>query len=517
MDMQVAKKKLGLKERYSVMTRGLDWTPSYQKMEDIYPYIAYEGIKIHDWDKWEDPFRLTMDAYWKYQAEKERKLYAIIDAFNQNNGHLNVTDARYINTVKLFISGISPLEYVAHRGFAHAGRAFPGPGPRVACLMQSLDEIRHAQTQVHAISNYNKYYNGMHDFHHMHDRVWFLSVPKSFFDDAITAGPFEFMVSIGFSFEYVLTNLLFVPFVSGAAYNGDMGTMTFGFSAQSDEARHMTLGLEVIKFILEQDPANVPIVQRWIDKWTWRGYRVLTLVAMMMDYMLPKRTMSWKEAWEVYFEENGGALFKDLARYGIKMPKCAEQIALEKDHLSHQAWSTFYNYAAAANFHTWMPDEDEMAWLSAKYPNSFDKHYRPRYEFWREQAAKGNRFYNKTLPMLCQICQIPMVFTEPGDPTKICYREVDYKGDKYHFCSDHCKEIFEHEPEKYVQAWLPVHQIYQGNCFPEGTDPTVEGFDALGAVLKYYNLEHGRDNLDFDISEDKKNFAEWRGQATKNI
>ena len=517
MDMQVAKKKLGLKERYAVMTRGLDWTPSYQKMEDIYPYIAYEGIKIHDWDKWEDPFRLTMDAYWKYQAEKERKLYAIIDAFNQNNGHLNVTDARYVNTVKLFISGISPLEYVAHRGFAHAGRAFPGPGPRVACLMQSLDEIRHAQTQVHSISNYNKYYNGMHDFHHMHDRVWFLSVPKSFFDDAITAGPFEFMVSIGFSFEYVLTNLLFVPFVSGAAYNGDMGTMTFGFSAQSDEARHMTLGLEVIKFILEQDPANVPIVQRWIDKWTWRGYRVLTLVAMMMDYMLPKRTMSWKEAWEVYFEENGGALFKDLARYGITMPKCAEQIALEKDHLSHQAWSTFYNYAAAANFHTWMPDEDEMAWLTAKYPASFDKHYRPRYEFWREQAAKGNRFYNKTLPMLCQTCQIPMLFTEPGDATKICYREVDYKGDKYHFCSDHCKEIFEHEPEKYVQAWLPVHQIYQGNCFPEGTDPTVEGFDPLAAVLKYYNLEHGRDNLDFDISEDKKNFAEWRGQATKNI
>jgi len=337
MDMQVAKKKLGLKEKYQVMTRDLDWTPTYQKMEDIYPYVHYEGIKIHDWDRWEDPFRLTMDAYWKYQAEKEKKLYAIIDAYAQNNGHLNVTDARYINTVKLFLTGVSPLEYMAHRGFAHVGRAFPGPGPRVACLMQSLDEMRHFQTQVHAISNYNKYYNGFHDFRQWHDRVWYLSVPKSFFDDAITAGPFEFMVAIGFSFEYVLTNLLFVPFVSGAAYNGDMGTMAYGFSAQSDEARHMTLGLEVIKFILEQDPDNLPIVQRWIDKWTWRGYRVLMLVAMMMDYMLPKRTMSWKEAWEIYFEENGGALFRDLSRYGIRMPKCAETIALEKDHLSHQA------------------------------------------------------------------------------------------------------------------------------------------------------------------------------------
>ena len=82
--------------------------------------------------------------------------------------------------------------------------------------MQSLDELRHVQTQIHTISHYNKHFNGMHDFAYWHDRVWYLSVPKSFFDDARTAGPFEFMVAIGFSFEYVLTNLLFVPFMSGA-------------------------------------------------------------------------------------------------------------------------------------------------------------------------------------------------------------------------------------------------------------------------------------------------------------
>ena len=516
MDMQVPKKKLGLKERYTLMTRDLAWDTTYQPKEKVYPYADYEGIKIHDWDKWEDPFRLTMDAYWKYQAEKERKLYAIIDAYSQSNGHLGVTDARYLNAIKIFLTAVTPLEYMAHRGFAHVGRAFPGAGARVACQMQAIDEMRHAQTQIHSLSNYNKYYNGFHDAPHMFDRVWYLSVPKSFFDDAITAGPFEFIVSVGFSFEYVLTNLLFVPFVSGAAYNGDMGTMTFGFSAQSDEARHMTLGLECIKFILEQDPANLPIVQRWIDKWCWRGVRLLSIVAMMMDYMLPKRVMSWKEAWEIYFEENGGALFKDLARYGIKMPACAEQIRQEKDHLSHQVWATFYNYGGATDFHTWMPTEDEMQWLSQKYPDTFDKYYRPRFEFWREQQEKGNRFYNKTLPMLCQTCQIPMLFTEPGDPTKICYRERTYKGNKYHFCSDHCQHIFDNEPEKYVQAWLPVHQIYQGNCFPEGADPTAPGFDPLAAVLEYYRLNVGHDNGEFEGSEDHRNFEAWRGMAKRN-
>ena len=515
MDMKV-KKKLGLKERYGLMTRGLGWDTTYQPMDKVFPYDKFEGIKIHDWEKWEDPFRLTMDAYWKYQAEKERKLYAIIDAFAQNNGHLGVTDARYINTLKLFLTGISPLEYMAHRGFAMAGRQFPGVGPRVACQMQALDEIRHSQTQIHSISNYNKYYNGFHDFRHMIDRVWYLSVPKSFFDDAITAGPFEWMIAIGFSFEYVLTNLLFVPFVSGAAYNGDMGAMTFGFSAQSDEARHMTLGLECIKFLLEQDPDNLPIVQRWIDKWAWRGTRVLTLVAMMMDYMLPKRVMSWKEAWEIYFEQNGTALFNDLARYGIKMPDCVKDTFEMKEHISHQAWATFYQYGAAADFHTWMPKPEEMDWLSQKYPDTFDKYYRPRFEYWAEQHEAGNRFYNTTLPQLCQVCQIPMLFTEPGDPTQICYRETDHQGEKYHFCSDHCKHIFEHEPEKYVQAWLPVHQIYQGNCFPEGADPTAPGFDALAEVLKYYHVNHGRDNLDFEGSEDQRNFDAWRNLATKN-
>lgn len=498
-----APKKLGLREKYARMTRDLAWEPSYQPKDKIYPQAGLEGIKIEDWDRWEDPFRLTMDAYWKYQAEKERKLYAIIDAFAQNNAQLNVTDARYVNALKLFLTGVTPLEYAAHRGFAMVGRAFPGAGAQVACQMQSIDELRHVQTQIHTISHYNKYFSGFEEWRHMHDRVWYLSVPKSFFDDAMSAGPFEFITAISFSFEYVLTNLLFMPFMSGAAYNGDMATVTFGFSAQSDEARHMTLGLEVIKFMLEQHPDNLPIVQRWIDKWFWRGYRLLTLVAMMMDYMLPKRVMSWQEAWEMYFEQNGGALFADLARYGIRMPKHWEVSVKEKDRLSHEAWATFYNYGHAAAFHTWMPDESEMAWLAEKYPASFDARYRPRYEHWIAEERAGRRFYNPTLPMLCQVCQIPMVFTEPDDPTTICYRESHYHGEHYHFCSDGCKDIFDAEPEKYVQSWLPVHQIYQGHC----------GGGSVPEVLRWYRLEAGRDNLDYLSSPDRQNWQRWKGEA----
>ena len=154
-----------------------------------------------------------MDAYWKYQAEKERKLYAIIDAFNQNNGHLNVTDARYINTIKLFISGISLLEYVAHRGFAHAGRAFPGPGRASPDAVARRDPPCPDARCTRSRTTTNTTTGCMTSTMRM-TACGSCRCPRAFFDDAITAGPFEFMVSIGFSFEYVLTNLLFVPFVS---------------------------------------------------------------------------------------------------------------------------------------------------------------------------------------------------------------------------------------------------------------------------------------------------------------
>ena len=87
---------------------------------------------------------------------------------------------------------------------------------------------------------------------------------------------------------------------------------------------------------------------------------------------------------------------------------------------------------------------------------------------------------------------------------------------KYHFCSDGCKTIFDDEPEKYSQSWLPVHQIYQGNCFEPDVDPTKPDFNPLAEVLRWYRMENGRDNMDYADSEDKKNFEAWREMATKN-
>ncbi len=502
----MAQRKLSVKESYRAMVRGLDWEPSYQDSSKLFPFHTFEGIKIHDWDKWEDPFRITVDTYWKYQAEKDRRLYSIIDGFTQSQGHLNLSDARYLSALKLFIQGVTPLEYMAHRGFSFLARYLPGSAPRFAALAQSLDELRHTQTEIHALSPYNRYYEGFHSMRKWHDRVWYLSVPKSFFDDAVSSGPFEFLTAISFGFEYLITNLLFVPFMSGASFNGDLSTMTFGFSAQSDEARHMTLGLESVKFMLEQDEDNVPIVQAWIDKWFWRSYRVAALVAAMMDYMLPRRFMSWKEAFSLYFEEQMmEGLFPDLKYYGINPPKHVEQAMKEKEYLSHQVYWVLYSFTYAAMFHTWVPESEEMDWLSSKYPATFDQNFRPLYERAKDLQQRGERFAFPSLPQLCQVCQIPMAFTVPGNAVKHDQHVSTYQGELYWTCSEGCQWIFDREPEKYVQAWLPVHEIYKGNC----GGPTVPD------VLNWYG-DKG-DSGDYADSQDRKNWIDWHKRVNQLV
>lgn len=213
----------------------------------------------------------------------------------------------------------------------------------------------------------------------------------------------------------------------------------------------------------------------------------------------------------MYIESSGVALFKDLAAYGIRKPAGWDDACDGKAHISHQAWNAFYGFGESLAFHTWVPGAQEMDWLSKKYPDTFNKWYRPRLEHYASEELAGRRYGNRGLPMQCQTCQHPMFFTEPGNPRWIAYRETGHQNETFHFCSDHCKDIFSHEPQKYVQARLTAHQILQGQCFKPDADPAAPGFDIAAAVLDYCQIRDGQDNKAFAASEDEVNFQRWGG------
>ncbi|MCM0044016.1 MAG: YHS domain-containing protein [Burkholderiaceae bacterium] len=508
MDKRVERQKPDIARRYAAMTHDLQWDTSYQPVEKIFPFARYEGLRVHDWKQWEDAFHMTLDVWWRQQGEKEKRLYAVMDAYAQNNGQLGVSDARYVNMVKLLLQSFGQLNATLHRALAHAARNLPGDALRIAVQLQAAETLRHAQLDTHAASIYNKYFNGLHQAPRWFEQAWYLAPVKSFADDAATAGPFELVVAVGFGFDALLSDLLYVPVMSAAAHNGDLSLVSASFSAHADTARHKSLGIAAVKFLLQQDPANRATIQRWVDKWFWRSFRLMPLVAMMQDYLQPKRTVSWKEAWTAFVEAPANELFAELAPLGLNEPAGWEAACDAREHLSHQAWNAFYGHADALAFHTWVPLPAELDWLDRKYPDSFDRWYRPRLAHYAQREAAGRPYRNRALPMQCQVCQQPMIFTEPGSPRWIAYRETQHDGESFHFCSDPCRSIFSAEPGKYVQARLPSHEIlraqHEGRADPGASDPLQASLAGCGIVA-------GRDTGGFATSEDAMNFETWGG------
>ena len=504
MDKRVEKMKLDIAARYAAMTDDLQWDTTYQPLDKVYPHARYEGIRIHDWSQWEDPLHMTLDVWWRQQGDKDRRMYAVMDAFAQNNGQIGVSDARYVNAVKLMLQAVSPLKYSLHRAFAHASRNLPGDALRIAAQLQAASMLRHSQLTVHAASVYNKYFNGLHDATRWFDQAWYLAPVKSFADDAASAGPFELLVAISFGFDTLLSDLLFVPLMSAAAHNGDLSLAPAGFSSQADTIRHKQLGIATVKFLLKQDAANLPVVQRWIDKWFWRSFRLMPMAAMMQDYMMPKRASSWKQGWEAFVEAPMQALFTELAPLGIVLPAGWQEACATKDHLSHQAWNAFYGYADSLAFHTWIPEAEELDWLDKKYPDSFDRWYRPRLAHYAQCEAEGKPVRNPALPMQCQVCQQPMIFTEPDNPRWIAYRRAHHADEIFHLCSTACQSIFENEPEKYCQPSLVSHAI----AFAQQDAAHAHALEATAAAA---GIVVGRDNGGFRDSEDRRNFESWGG------
>jgi phenol hydroxylase P3 protein len=66
-----------------------------------------------------------------------------------------------------------------------------------------------------------------------------------------------------------------------------------------------------------------------------------------------------------------------------------------------------------------------------------------------------------------------------------------------------------------VQTYISSHQALQGNCAPEGVDMNAPDFNPGAHIAEYWKLDK-RATGDFNGSEDQKNFAAWRDQATKN-
>lgn len=462
------------------LTADLSWPMA--QADALFPARQLEGIQVHDWSALKQALWLRTDHYWKLQGEKDKRLYAVTDAFAQNNGQLGISDPRYVNALKCLLQAFTPIEYGIHRGFSRVARQLG----LTDASMASVDALRHQQLEVHGLSHFNKYFNGMHSPTEWFDHHGLWAVAKSYIDDLNSAGPFEFLVALGAGYYPVISQTLYVPFMSGAADNADMSTSSVGLSVQSDNTRQQALCQSVIEFLATQEDANRVLLQSWIDKWFWRSVQLSNLIAVMHDYMLTYHAQSWHEAWHMYVEAPLSRQFKVWEGKGLSFPSSWQQACEQQVHASHRTWLKWSQYAHSLPLHVWAPSDASMQWLASKYPSVFAALYHPHLMGMRHAVAHSATAVAPSDPVLCGTCQLPV----PGLNADLGAQQAKTLKGRC-FCSLPCQNIFNLSSDKHSSQALHSE------------------------LLSHWTLstDYQADSGWFEHSDDRANFSEWNGGA----
>jgi toluene monooxygenase system protein A len=129
------------------------------------------------------------------------------------------------------------------------------------------------------------------------------------------------------------------------------------------------------------------------------------------------------------------------------------------------AYLSAYSYRATTWFNFVVPSPEERDWLRQKYPKywaQFDSNWDQIVERWK-MTDPGNDFgvHGTAIVSFCSTCQLILC---NGTPEKNSANTLLYKDQKYIFCSDPCRWIFEKEPERYAGHQDIVKRVLAGEA-----------------------------------------------------
>ncbi|MGH8434355.1 MAG: aromatic/alkene/methane monooxygenase hydroxylase/oxygenase subunit alpha [Pseudomonas sp.] len=486
------------------IARTTNWTPKYVKESELYPpeLSGDMGIPLSKWEGYDEPYKQTYPEYVKVQREKDAGAYSVKAALERSKMFENA-DPGWLSVLKAHYGAISRGEYAAASAEARMARFGKAPGQRNMATLGMMDEIRHGQIQLyfpHEYCSKDRQFDWAHKA--LDTNEWAAIAGRHFFDDLMmTRGAVGVAVMLNFAFETGFTNMQFLGLAADAAEAGDWTFSSLISSIQTDESRHAQIGGPLIPILLANGKKEE--AQRMIDVSFWRSWKLFSvLTGPIMDYYTPlaHRKQSFKEFMQEWIV---GQFERSILDLGLDKPwywdKFLEELNYQHHGMHMGVWfwrpTVWWNPAAGVS-------PEERAWLEEKYPG-WNATWGKAWDVITDNLVDGKRelTYPETLPVVCNMCQLPINAT-PGGAWKVRDFPLEYKGRSYHFCSEGCKWCFATEPERYAGHLTLVDRFLAGMIQPMN----------LAGALQYMGLAPG------EIGDDAHNYGwveAYRAARTK--
>jgi len=494
------------------LARDTNWTPSYVTEDEMFPeqWSSTFGIPLEEWEKFDEPYKLSYRDYVKMQRDKDVGAYSVKAALSRSKFFEN-TSPHWKALLALHFSVVCWAEFHSASSFARQTRFGRSPGMRNMATFGTLDEIRHGQIQIFFAYEFLKH-DAVFDWCHKSSKTenWIpISLRHALDDIAHTRDATSSSIMLNMGLEQSFTNLQFVALSADAAKFGDHTFATMLQSVQTDEARHAQIGEPLVRIMVENGRKEE--AQRLVDIGFWRMWKQFSVLSGIgMDYYTPLecREFSLKEFMEEWVI---GQFGRTLVALGLDLPWYWDILHEEIATFHHSQQIGVYVYRA---LQWWRPiaavSPEERVWLEEKYPG-WNETYGKCWDVVIENIRNGD--YDKTVPpappLVCNMCGLEVAggvgnLWEPVD------YKVDLEGRRYHFCSSVCQWIFDEDPDRYKGHKSIIDRVFDGTVPPGpnglfeymGQSPEEMGVD--GYDYQWIDGYHSGELPDSDKEADLK-------------
>jgi len=223
--------------------------------------MARRRIRLRDPGRFKDPASLTWDRYVALQARERERYLAERASIPEDALAYRTVSPRYLErAVEQFANNYFP-EQAATRYIATAAANAPFEALKTCCLFQLADEQRHLEMDTEV-------------FHRagIPERDWLPAWEQPgttcrFFRHVLELDDtLEILVKANFVAEGAAGPGTFAVLADGAEARGDLLSAVNHRARVRDETRHISYARALVKALIEDDPANLEVIQRWQDE-----------------------------------------------------------------------------------------------------------------------------------------------------------------------------------------------------------------------------------------------------------
>src|SRR5919206_1815945 len=223
--------------------------------------MARTPIVLNDPSRFKDPANLTWERYVELQARERERYRAERSRLPAEALDYSGVSPRYLErAVEQFANNYFP-ELSATHYIATAAAKAPFEELKKCCLFQLADEQRHLEMDREVFERAG-----------IPERDWLPAWEQPgttcrFFRHVLELeDPIEILVKANFVAEGAAGPGTFTVLADGAEARGDVFSAVNHRARIRDETRHISYARALVKALLEDDPANLDVIQRWQDE-----------------------------------------------------------------------------------------------------------------------------------------------------------------------------------------------------------------------------------------------------------